>query len=422
MALDPEEFRKRREQRAQEREKQKARQKKTLLILGAILVALGVTGCMIVAVVMGMAEKPAETPAPETTATEATEAVRNPEEITTIHIAAAGDLNVTERVVHAGGEELDYTDAFLDVAHLLGEADVTVLNFEGVLCGAPYGTDRSAPQTLVDALSRAGVDLLQLANSYSIHKGVSGLGTTIDSVRSAGMTPLGAYATRSAARAGKGYVICEVKGVRIAFVAFTKGMDGMALPAGSENCVNLLYEDYSSAYQTVDTEGITKVLERVEEAKPDLTVALLHWGSEYNDNISKTQESIRDLFLANGVDAIIGTHSHFVQKMELNPETGTFVAYSLGDFMGDTQRAGSEYSVILDLEITKNIRTGKTKIAGYSYTPIFTVNEKDRPVQVVQIEAAMKAHESGYIDAVNKDTYNDMAYALKRIEARTAGE
>ena len=422
MALDPEEFRKRREQRAQEREKQKARQKKTLLILGAILVALGVTGCMIVAVVMGMAEKPAETPAPETTATEATEAVRNPEEITTIHIAAAGDLNVTERVVHAGGEELDYTDAFLDVAHLLGEADVTVLNFEGVLCGAPYGTDRSAPQTLVDALSRAGVDLLQLANSYSIHKGVSGLGTTIDSVRSAGMTPLGAYATRSAARAGKGYVICEVKGVRIAFVAFTKGMDGMALPAGSENCVNLLYEDYSSAYQTVDTEGITKVLERVEEAKPDLTVALLHWGSEYNDNISKTQESIRDLFLANGVDAIIGTHSHFVQKMELNPETGTFVAYSLGDFMGDTQRAGSEYSVILDLEITKNIRTGKTKIAGYSYTPIFSVNEKDRPVQVVQIEAAMKAHESGYIDAVNKDTYNDMAYALKRIEARTAGE
>ena len=422
MALDPEEFRKRREQRAQEREKQKARQKKTLLILGAILVALGVTGCMIVAVVMGMAEKPAETPAPETTATEATEAVRNPEEITTIHIAAAGDLNVTERVVQAGGEELDYTDAFLDVAHLLGEADVTVLNFEGVLCGAPYGTDRSAPQTLVDALSRAGVDLLQLANSYSIHKGVSGLGTTIDSVRSAGMTPLGAYATRSAARAGKGYVICEVKGVRIAFVAFTKGMDGMALPAGSENCVNLLYEDYSSAYQTVDTEGITKVLERVEEAKPDLTVALLHWGSEYNDNISKTQESIRDLFLANGVDAIIGTHSHFVQKMELNPETGTFVAYSLGDFMGDTQRAGSEYSVILDLEITKNIRTGKTKIAGYSYTPIFTVNEKDRPVQVVQIEAAMKAHESGYIDAVNKDTYNDMAYALKRIEARTAGE
>ena len=422
MALDPEEFRKRREQRAQEREKQKARQKKTLLILGAILVALGVTGCMIVAVVMGMAEKPEETPAPETTATEATEAVRNPEEITTIHIAAAGDLNVTERVVQAGGEELDYTDAFLDVAHLLGEADVTVLNFEGVLCGAPYGTDRSAPQTLVDALSRAGVDLLQLANSYSIHKGVSGLGTTIDSVRSAGMTPLGAYATRSAARAGKGYVICEVKGVRIAFVAFTKGMDGMALPAGSENCVNLLYEDYSSAYQTVDTEGITKVLERVEEAKPDLTVALLHWGSEYNDNISKTQESIRDLFLAIGVDAIIGTHSHFVQKMELNPETGTFVAYSLGDFMGDTQRAGSEYSVILDLEITKNIRTGKTKIAGYSYTPIFTVNEKDRPVQVVQIEAAMKAHESGYIDAVNKDTYNDMAYALKRIEARTAGE
>jgi poly-gamma-glutamate synthesis protein (capsule biosynthesis protein) len=217
-------------------------------------------------------------------------------------------------------------------------------------------------------------------------------------------------------------VLCEVKGVKIAFVAFTKGMDGMALPAGSDNCVNVLYKDYASAYQEVDTEGIAKIMENAAEANPDLTVALVHWGSEYNDNISKTQETIRDTLLENGADAIIGTHSHYVQKMELDPETGTFIAYSLGDFMGDTQRAGSEYSVILDLEITKNNRTGVTKIKSYDYHPIFTVNEKDKPMRVVRIESAMKAHEIGYIDAVNKETYAAMEYALKRIEARVKGE
>jgi len=199
-------------------------------------------------------------------------------------------------------------------------------------------------------------------------------------------------------------------------------MDGMALPAGSENCVNVLYEDYASAYQEVDTEGIAEIMGNAAEANPDLTVALVHWGSEYNDNISKTQETIRDTLLENGADAIIGTHSHYVQKMELDPETGTFIAYSLGDFMGDTQRAGSEYSVILDLEIKKNNRTGKTEISSFSYSPIFTVNEKDKPMRVVRIESAMTAYESGYIDAVNKETYEAMKYALGRIEARVKGE
>ena len=416
MAFDREELERRRQQRQKACRARKEKQKKTLILLGiigaAVAVAAVVTAVMLISLGGGKNQ-------PSTG--ETTEATRNADEITTIHLAA-GDLNITDRTVQSGGTELDYTEAFLDVAHLLGEADVTVMNLEGVLCGAPYGASRSAPQTMLTALANNGVDLLQLANSYSIHKGVSGLGTTIENVRSAGMSPLGVYANRSEYRKGKGYVLCEVKGVRIAFVAFTKGMDGMALPPGSENCVNVLYKDYASAYQEVDKEGIAKVMENAAEANPDLIVALVHWGSEYNDNISKTQETIRDTLLENGADAIIGTHSHYVQKMELNPENGTFIAYSLGDFMGDTQRAGSEYSVILNLEIEKNNRTGKTVIKSYDYTPIFTVNEKDVPMRVVRIESAMKAHEGGYIDAVNKDTYKAMEYALKRIEARVKGE
>ena len=415
MAFDREELERRRQQRQQAQAARKAKQRKTLLLLGIIAVAVILAAVVTVVILtsVGGKEKPSA---------EATEETRKPGEITTIHLSAAGDLNITDRTVGSGGPELDYTDAFLDVAHLLGEADVTVMNLEGVVCGEPYGASRSAPQAMLEKLASNGVDLMQLANSYSIHKGVSGLGTTISNVRSAGMSPLGVYANRAQYRRGKGYVLCEVKGVRIAFVAFTKGMDGMALPAGSENCVNVLYEDYASAYQEVDTEGIAEIMGNAAEANPDLTVALVHWGSEYNDNISKTQETIRDTLLENGADAIIGTHSHYVQKMELDPETGTFIAYSLGDFMGDTQRAGSEYSVILDLEIKKNNRTGKTEISSFSYSPIFTVNEKDKPMRVVRIESAMTAYESGYIDAVNKETYEAMKYALGRIEARVKGE
>lgn len=340
---------------------------------------------------------------------------------TVIHLVAAGDLNITDAVVASGGEEQDYTNTFLDIAHLLAEGDYTVLNFEGNLCGAPYGgISRSAPQSLVEALARNGVDAVQLANSYAINHGISGLQATIQSVKDAGMEPLGVYADERAYKAGKGYTLVNVSGIEIAFVAFTKGMDGMTLPKGSEHCVNVLYSDYDSTYQDLDTETIHQVLDAVEEENPDLVVAMLHWGSEFNDTVSESQEDIVYLLQERGVDAIIGTHPHYVQQMTYNPETGQFVAYSLGDLISDGERAGTEYSVILNLEITKHGRN--TKITGYTYTPIFTVAERGNPLRSVRIAEAMSAYDSNYVKRVKETTYSDMAYALTRVEERIRGE
>ena len=342
---------------------------------------------------------------------------------TVIHLAAGGDLNITDDVVAACDSDGSYKKAFMDVLHLLSNADLSVLNFEGNFYGEPYGSEnRSAPASLANALAKAGVDLLQLANSCSIRGGISGLISTIDTVENSGIVPLGVYRNKAEASAGKGFALMEISGVRIAFVAFTKGMDGMTLPGGNEGCVNVLYEDYDRTYQKVDTEGITRVMKNVKAAKADIVVAMVHWGSEFNDTISKTQDKICDLLQDNGADVIIGTHPHYVQKMTFDKEKGTFVAYSLGDFFGDATRAGSEYSVILDLEITKDNITGETKVTGYDYTPIFTVREEGRPLRVVRIEAAMKAYENHYIDRVSKETYDAMKYALTRIEARINGK
>ena len=305
----------------------------------------------------------------------------------------------------------------------MSEADLTVLNLEGVLCGAPYGTaTASAPQPVMTALYNAGVDLIQMANSCAIRNGVSGLRTTLQSVRAAGLHPVGAFADKAEFEATGGYTICEVQGIKIAMVAFTKGMDGMALPAGSESCVNLLYTDYSTTYKKVNTQGITKVLRNVAKEKPDLTIALLHWGSEYNDTFSSTQEDIRDLMLEEGVDAIIGSHPHFVQKIEWDEDSGTFIAYSLGEFLGDGTRAGTEYALVLDLEITKNRATGLTKVTGYSYTPTFTVENEDGSVRVVRLEPAIAAYEANHVQRVSEKTYNKMVYGLKRVHERVAGK
>ncbi len=341
---------------------------------------------------------------------------------TVIRLAAAGDLNINDAVVASGGEGYDYGPAFRDVLHLLGDADLTVINLEGNIVGAPYGTeDRSAPQQMLTALNDAGVDLIQLANSYSIYNGITGLGRTISAVRSAGMEPLGAYATEQDFKDSGGYTIVEVQGVRLAFVAFTKGMDGMTLPNGSENCVNLLYEDYDSTYHSVDKAKINKILDAAEKEKPDATVVLLHWGSEFNDTISTSQNTILELLQERGVDAIIGTHSHYVQQMVFDKEKGTFLAYSLGDMFSDAQRGGTEYSVVLELEITKDEITGDTKVTDFSYTPIFSVAEAGQPMRIMRIHEAMAAYDSGFINAISAETYDKMKYALGRIEARING-
>ena len=406
MAIDPEEFKKRRQKRTARRAKQQKFKKWLLIVGGSLLLA---TVVVLLGLWIGSSIRNKE------------EKIKNAPK-TVIHLAAAGDLNFTPKLVASGGMEQDYTKTFMDVLPLLADADISVLNMEGNFCGAPYGTDFSAPQTMAKAMAAAGVDMVQLANSYSIYKGMDGLKKTINAVRTEGMEPLGVYSSAAEAKAGKGYSIRNVKGIKMAFVAFTKGMDGMALPAGNEGCVNILYQDYATDYRKVDTEAISRVMDAVAKEKPDITVVLLHWGSEYNDNISQSQEDILKLLKSKGADAIIGTHSHYVQKMKWDQTDNTFVAYSLGDFAGDAERSGAEYSVVLQLEITKNEETGETKITGYDYTPIFTVVEEEKPVRILRIKEAMTAYEMGYIDKVTPETYNAMTYALTRIEARIQGK
>ena len=432
MALHDDELNKRQQRREElrkQREKEQKRLKLGLIAAGIILVGAAV-GLFVMAKGSGeAAAAAAETTAATTAPTEETQLSWEERTATsTMHIRAAGDLNITDSVVASGlaATGYEFTRSFLDVAHLLAEADLTVMNLEGNICGEPYGTARtSAPKQILESLRSAGVDLVQIANSTSINNGLIGLRTTLQSVHDAGLEPMGAYASNEEFQRTKGYTICEANGIKVAFVAFTKGMSGMGLPSGSENCVNLLYTDYDSEYKKVNTDGITKILKNVAAESPDLTVAMLHWGSEGTDTISDTQERIVSLMQKNGVDVIIGTHPHRVHKVDFNQAAGTLIAYSLGDFFGDATAGGSNYSIILDIEVTKDNHAGVTRVTGFDYIPIYTQKESqcvDGDRRVLRIHEAMYAYENNFVDAVTKACYDDMAYSLQRIEARVKGE
>ena len=406
--------------------KQKRQRRQRLLILAVVLAAAAAMFWF----VRGGREPGETTPpviqttAPPETVPAVTEAPRPQTGTTVIHVAAAGDLNVTDYVLENAAHEngYDFTQAFLDVAPIFSSADLALLNFEGNLSGGSYGYKTgAAPLELPKALKNIGVDAVQTANSAAIRQGVSGLVSTLEAFGHVGLPALGTYANADDFRQSGGYEIVEVEGIRIALIAFTKGMDNLGLPAGSDDCVNLLYKDYSTDYKKVDTERIDRVLDNVRQEQPDLTIAMVHWGSEYNDEISSSQDKIRKQLQEGGVDIILGTHPHLVQKVDYDPIGKTLVAWSLGDFFGDAVMAGTNYSIILDMEITRDNATGEVFLSGWSYTPIFTL-KPDQSVsgghRVVRIREAMERYDAEYVGRITESAYNDMSRALERIEAR----
>ena len=170
-------------------------------------------------------------------------------------------------------------------------SDLTIGNLECNFCGAPYAgkPDYRAPESLATTLSTIGFDLLQTANTCSIQNGLSGLQSTISYLTNAGIDHAGTYADAAERAANNGVVIKNVSGLKVAIIAYTKGLGGLQLPEGAEYAVNLLYKDYSTDYEKLDTQALLQSVDAAKELKPDIILVMLHWGSEATLEVTKTQ-------------------------------------------------------------------------------------------------------------------------------------
>lgn len=322
-------------------------------------------------------------------------------------LAAVGDIMAYDAQLEDALTDdgaYDFMPSFQAVRSYTESADLTVGNLELNLLGGPNytGDPRSeaffnAPESLASDLNRIGFDILQTANTYSIVNGIAGLQSTLNFLHQAGIDTVG---TRTS-EGEDGVIIREVNGIRMAFLAFTKGLNGMTLPTQYDYAVDLLYTDYNKAYETIDVATITERVEAAKAHEPDVIIAMCHWGSEYDQQISKTQVQIRDLMFKNGVDVILGSHSHIVGPMEEHQvktadgeEKTCFVAYSLGNFISAMNEAGTQESVILNLEFTKDGETGLTTISDISYTPLYILDrdeEADVRFEILPIRNALSA-------------------------------
>lgn len=322
-------------------------------------------------------------------------------------LAAVGDIMVYDTQLEdalQADNSYSFDDCFLGISAYTMSADLTVGNLETNMTGtAPYAGKPywNAPEELATDLAEIGFDVMLTANTFSITNGINGLATTAKFLNAAGIDHVGTHISDPDETTGAGAVMREVNGVKIAFIGFTKGVDGRTLPANNEYAVDLLYSDYNGSYSKIDS---SLILDRIEDAKslnPDIIVALCHWGGEYDLEVTDSQQDIADLLLKNGVDVILGSHSHVVGPMGYVDVTTTdgeektcFVAYSLGNFFSDMDKDYTMESVILNLEFTKSGETGKTTITSAQYTPTYILDAGEGADVRFQVLPIRKAVES----------------------------
>ena len=342
-------------------------------------------------------------------------------------LSFVGDISLDQAMMESfrSGSGYDFTPLLRYIVPLLATSDLTVGNLEGNVISDGSISDHNYPPSLLSALYAAGFDVLQTANSYSIQNGITGLTATKLAIEAAGMEPLGTWASE-VDRRNNGVLIREVNGIRIALLAFTKGMNNLRLPTGSDYCVNLLYSDYDTNYSKIARSAIADAVQEARMQNPDVIIAMVHWGSEYDKQITDSQEEIAGLLFDNGVNLIIGSHSHYVGRMELvnrNISTlgGSLIAYSLGDFVSVADTSSARNGCVLSVTFVKD--SDGVRISDVTYTPTYSAAPSEslgtERYEVLDTLDAISFYKQGYYERVSDKLYGRLVDAVESLQEQT---
>lgn len=313
-------------------------------------------------------------------------------------------------------DEYDFSYVYEDIKNYTLSSDITIGSLETTFAGKEKGYSNyptfNTPDSLATALKDIGVDVVSLAGNHALDYGYTGLCRTIDVFNNIGLSHLGTYKT---AEDQEKILIKDVKGVKIAFINYTYGTNGIPLPSGKEFCVNLIDKDF-----------IKKQINQAKEQNVDMIVACMHWGTEYRTTANSEQKYLANFLFENGVDVILGNHPHVLEPMEkktITLQDGTtkdvFVVYALGNFTADQRDEITRDSAILNLTITKN-SDGKISIDKVNYVPIYmykNTNVSTHKFKILDIEKTIKDYEEGKNTSINSTVYNNLKKQLEKIKS-----
>lgn len=312
-----------------------------------------------------------------------------------VSIAFAGDIlfdpnyAVMSRMIQSGGEIAGVLSP--ELLNEMKSVDIMTLNNEfpysdrGTPTPEKQFTFRAKPSS-VSYLEAMGVDLVSLANNHAYDYGEEAFLDTMDTLREAGITYMGAGRNLQEARRPVYYIINNLK---IAFVAATQieRLDNPDTRGATD--------DAPGVFRCWNGDNLLETV-REAEANSDFVIVFLHWGTENTETIDWAQEKQAPEVVAAGADLVIGAHPHCLQQISM--VNGVPVVYSLGNFWFNSKTVDTGMvKVVLNEDGLQSLQFIPCLQSGCK-TSLVQGEEKSRILDYMRsLSGGVQIDEEGYI-------------------------
>ena len=267
----------------------------------------------------------------------------------TVSICIMGDIMMHQRQIdlarRADGS-FDFSSYFSHIENRIKSSDLALANMEFTLAGEPHSgyPTFSAPDAYAEYIAKCGFDIFLAANNHIYDKGGKGAARTLEIYRELGRK----YGIKVCGLSEDETVMNQttplevnVKGLKIGLINFTYGT----------NLGNDMH--WPKTNYMGNKTLISNAIKKAEDC--DFTIALPHWGTEYELIHSETQESVAQWIADSGADAIIGTHPHVPQDFQTITNRQIPVAYSLGNAVSNMSAANTQIGLMAEIRLTREI-------------------------------------------------------------------
>lgn len=286
--------------------------------------------------------------------------------VESITLTAAGDCLMHNTQISAGLQPdgtYNFDTYFKEVEDLIKAGDYSSVSFEAPLAGPETGYTGyptfNSPDEIAYTFKKSGFDLVVTANNHILDRGIKGGLRTMQVFKEAGLDTIGTYMTEEDS---KSFLIKDIRGVKVGYLAYSYGTNGIPVP-----------KDYSFFFNFLERD---KILADIDALRPqvDVLVVMLHWGVEYTTKPTQDQIIMAHEILSRGADVIIGSHPHVIQPMEIVEIDGEkkVVCYAIGNFISHQRGVERNSGIVLKLKFTKNFDEDTTVLEEVSYTPTFS--------------------------------------------------
>lgn len=333
-----------------------------------------------------------------------------PKQDTTIQIAMTGDILCGDEILADGktAQGYDFNHQFEQIKNLVKNSDIAIGTMETNFTQNNYSASKkyNSPKAFPEAIKESGIGLVSLAHNHSLDYGIQGLKETKQTLTELGIETVGSKEEKQ-----KGYVVKDIKGVKIAFLAYTYGFS---------NEQELSTEEKQNVNQYEENTVKQDLIKAKEES--DFICVIMHWGEVNSNQVSEKQNQITDFLVANGVGAIIGSHPAVVEPMEVRKNAegeNVLIAYSLGNYISSLNYENSNLELILNVELKKQGNTGKVSLNKVTYTPIYVLDKgknAENRFKLIDMRQTAKDYISGNTQDITKEEYNKVIKGIDKLE------